>query len=116
MRWAASSSARRTTQSATTASSFRLRWIQTLGHAERTIESLLGSKNLPRPTGTGVGVVRASQNLGRHYYRHLYKLGVDLTGLDVVVDAAFGAAFAVAPYALRKLGATVTELHCENDS
>ena len=83
--------------------------------AERTIESLLGSTDLPRPTGTGVGIVRAAQNLGRHYYRHLYALGVDLHGLHVVVDAAFGAAFAVAPYALRKLGATVTELHCEND-
>lgn len=83
--------------------------------AERRIESLLGSKDLPRPTGTGVGVVRAAQNLGRHYYRHLYALGVDLHGLHVVVDAAYGAAFAVAPYALRKLGATVTELHCEND-
>ncbi len=83
--------------------------------AERTIESLLGSTDLPRPTGAGVGVVRTAQNLGRHYYRHLYDLGVDLRGLHVVVDAAFGAAYAVAPYALRKLGATVTELHCEND-
>ena len=83
--------------------------------AESAIESLLGSKTLPRPDGAGVGVVRSSQNLGRHYYRHLYELGVDLHGLHVVVDAAYGAAFAVAPYALRKLGATVTELHCTNE-
>lgn len=83
--------------------------------AERAIESLIDSKELPRPTGTGVGVVRTAQNLGRHYYRHLYELGVDLRGLHVVVDAAYGAAFAIAPYALRKLGATVTELHCTND-
>jgi phosphoglucosamine mutase len=33
----------------------------------------------------------------------------------VIVDAAFGAAYAIAPYALRKLGAEVTELNCEND-
>jgi phosphoglucosamine mutase len=33
----------------------------------------------------------------------------------VIVDAAYGAAYAIAPYALRKLGATVEELHCEND-
>ncbi len=83
--------------------------------AERAIESLLGSKDAPRPTGIGVGSVRTAQNLGRHYYRHLYERGADLHGLHVVVDAAYGAAFAIAPYALRKLGATVTELHCEND-
>ncbi len=35
--------------------------------------------------------------------------------MHVVVDAAFGAAYAIAPYALRKLGATVTEINCEND-
>jgi phosphoglucosamine mutase len=32
-----------------------------------------------------------------------------------VVDGAFGAAYAYAPYALRKLGATVHEINCEND-
>lgn len=83
--------------------------------AERAIESLLRSEELPRPTGTGVGVVRTAQNLGRHYYSQLYALGVDLRGLHVVVDAAYGAAFAVAPYALRKLGAGVDELHGEPD-
>lgn len=82
---------------------------------ERSIESLVGGAGVPRPTGTGVGVVRTAQNLGRHYYAQLYALGVDLRGIHVVVDAAYGAAFAVAPYALRKLGATVTELHCESD-
>ncbi len=83
--------------------------------AERAIESLLGSKDVPRPTGSGVGIARTAHNLGRHYYRYLYDRGVDLRGLHVVVDAAYGAAFAIAPYALRKLGAIVTELHCEND-
>jgi phosphoglucosamine mutase len=82
---------------------------------EREIESLVDSNELPRPTGVGVGVARVSQNLARHYYRELYESHADLQGLHVVVDAAYGAAFAIAPYALRKLGATVTELHCEND-
>ena len=82
---------------------------------EREIESLVGSDALPRPTGTEVGVARVAQNLGKHYYEELYGIGVDLSGLHVVVDGAFGAAYAIAPYALRKLGADVTEINCEND-
>ncbi len=35
--------------------------------------------------------------------------------MHVVVDGAYGAAYAIAPYALRKMGAIVTEIHCEND-
>jgi phosphoglucosamine mutase len=82
---------------------------------EIEIESLLDSPDLPRPTGIDVGVARIAQNLARHYYRELYEIRADLSGLHVVVDAAFGAAYAIAPYALRKLGAIVTELNCEND-
>jgi phosphoglucosamine mutase len=82
---------------------------------EAEIEALLDSTALPRPTGTGVGVARLSQNLARHYYKELYESHADLRGLHVVVDGAFGAAYAIAPYAFRKLGATVTEINCEND-
>jgi phosphoglucosamine mutase len=82
---------------------------------ENEIESLVGSDALPRPTGTGVGIARLAQNLAKHYYEELYAGAADLTGLEIVVDAAFGAAYAIAPYALRKLGATVHELHAEND-
>ncbi len=82
---------------------------------EDEIEAVVGADDLPRPTGTGVGVARMAQNLARHYYRELTGFGDDLHGVRVVVDAAYGAAFSAAPYALRKLGATVTELHCEND-
>lgn len=83
--------------------------------AEREIESCQKSPALPRPVGTDVGSARVAQNLGRHYYEHLYAIGGRLNGLHVVVDAAFGAAYAIVPYALRKLGAEVSELHCEND-
>jgi phosphoglucosamine mutase len=82
---------------------------------EREIESLIESDRLPRPTGTGVGVARTAQNLGKHYYDELYGTGVELQGTRVVVDGAFGAAYAMAPYALRKLGAEVREINCEND-
>jgi phosphoglucosamine mutase len=82
---------------------------------EDRIEASLDSLELARPTGTAVGTARAAQNLGRHYYRELYEAAEDLRGLHVVVDGGFGAAYAIAPYALRKLGATVTEINCESD-
>lgn len=83
--------------------------------AERQIEAAMDSPALPRPIGTAVGVARAAQNLGRHYYHELYAGQPDLRGLQVIVDAGFGAAYAIAPYVLRKLGANVVELNCEND-
>ena len=82
---------------------------------EDEIESLIEASDLPRPTGTDVGVARIAQNLGSHYYRQLEQASRDLSGMHVVVDGAFGAAYAVAPYVLRKLGATVTEINCESD-
>ena len=86
-----------------------------LDESEREIESLIETDTLPRPTGTGVGIARTAQNLGKHYYDELYGTGADLRGLRIVVDGAFGAAYAMAPYALRKLGADVREINCEND-
>ena len=82
---------------------------------EDEIATVLDDPGLARPTGVAVGTIRAAHNLGRHYYHELQAGQPDLSSLHVVVDAGFGAAYAVAPYALRKLGATVTELHCEND-
>ncbi|MBV8372645.1 MAG: phosphoglucosamine mutase [Candidatus Eremiobacteraeota bacterium] len=82
---------------------------------ENEIEQRIEATDLARPTAEGVGVARVAQNLTRHYYAELYESQADLGGLHVVVDAAYGAAFAIAPYVLRKLGATVTELHCESD-
>jgi phosphoglucosamine mutase len=82
---------------------------------EDAVEAMIDSPELPRPTGTKVGTARVAANLGRHYYRELYDGARDLQGLHVVVDSGFGAAYAIVPYALRKLGATVTEINCEND-
>ncbi|MFZ0365094.1 MAG: phosphoglucosamine mutase, partial [Candidatus Cybelea sp.] len=81
---------------------------------EDRIEALLDSPDLPRPSGTAVGTAQVAQNLARHYYSELYEGSQSLAGLHVVLDGAFGAAYAIAPYALRKLGADVTELNCEN--
>jgi phosphoglucosamine mutase len=82
---------------------------------ENEIEALIDAKDLPRPAGSDIGVASLAQNLGKHYYDELYARAADLTGLTVVVDGAFGAAYAYAPYAIRKLGATVDEINCEAD-
>lgn len=82
---------------------------------EREIEAALEADGLPRPVGTDIGRARLAWNLGRHYYDELYSGEPKLEGLRVVVDAGYGAAYAIAPYALRKLGASVVELNCEND-
>jgi phosphoglucosamine mutase len=82
---------------------------------EDEIEALIDAHDVPRPTGTEIGVASVAQNLGKHYYDELYDRAENLAGLTIVVDGAFGAAYAYAPYALRKLGATVHEINCEND-
>jgi phosphoglucosamine mutase len=79
------------------------------------IEALLDSSDFPQPTGIDIGVATLSLNLGKHYYDELYARAADLRGLVVVVDGAFGAAYQYAPYALRKLGATVHEINCAAD-
>jgi phosphoglucosamine mutase len=83
--------------------------------SEDEIELLVNAENLARPTGVDIGVARLSQNLAKHYYEELYGVEANLDGLNIVVDGAFGAAYAIAPYAFRKMGATVTEINCEND-
>jgi phosphoglucosamine mutase len=82
---------------------------------EDRVARLVNSSELPRPSGTAVGIARLAQNLGRHYYRALYEGAADLSGLHVIVDGGCGAAFAIVPYALRKLGARVTEMNCDAD-
>ncbi|MFN2449219.1 MAG: phosphoglucosamine mutase [Candidatus Baltobacteraceae bacterium] len=82
---------------------------------EDEIEALVHSEDLPRPTGADIGVASVAQHLGKHYYDELYARAGDLSGLTVVVDAACGAAYQHAPYALRKLGARVHEINCEAD-
>lgn len=81
---------------------------------EDRIEAAL-REPLARPIGTAVGTARVAQNLGRHYYDELFADATDLSGLHVIVDCGFGAAYAIAPYALRKLGAAVVEMNCEPD-
>lgn len=82
---------------------------------EDEIESLVGSADIERPIGTGVGMARSAYNLGSHYINTVVRSGGDLSGMIIVIDAAFGAAFSVAPVIFKRLGAEVVALHCEGD-
>ena len=82
---------------------------------EDTIERLLDSETLPRPIGLDVGMAKVSRGLIDRYFFSLLEAGTELSGMTVVVDAAFGAAFEVGPNVFRRLGATVIPLNAEDD-
>jgi len=70
---------------------------------------------LPRPTGDRVGEILERRRVVRTYERHCIALGAPLKDATVVVDGAYGAAYAIAPRVLRALGASVVPLHCKPD-
>jgi phosphoglucosamine mutase len=72
-------------------------------------------QELPRPTGVGVGVIRDAQKMVSGYVDHCVDKGSDLGGKTIVIDAAYGAAYDIAPRVFRRLGASVVRLHCRND-
>lgn len=83
---------------------------------EREIERLLDADGtLPRATHEHVGIARTAHGLVDCYFATLMETGGDLSGLTVVVDAAFGAAYLVGPRALSRLGAKVVPIHDAND-
>ncbi|HUA10701.1 MAG TPA: phosphoglucosamine mutase [Solirubrobacteraceae bacterium] len=66
------------------------------------------------PTGGEIRDLRAAdedylRELGEHF------AGLDLAGLDVLLDCANGATYSVAPEIFRRLGADVTVVHAEPD-
>ena len=82
---------------------------------EDAIEARL-REDWARPTGGGIGRVRALADGPERYVAHLMSvLPNRLDGLTVVVDAAHGAASLVAPRALRAAGAEVVAIGCEPD-
>lgn len=60
---------------------------------------------------------RINDAAGRYieFCKSTFPGNLDLLGLSVVVDAAHGAAYAIAPQVFRELGAEVTTLGCEPD-
>ena len=69
-----------------------------------------------RPLGAAVGRVRRDRSLGQRYVDHLLStLPHRLDGLRVVVDAAHGAAYEIAPAVLRAAGAEVVAIGDQPD-
>jgi phosphoglucosamine mutase len=64
----------------------------------------------PAAPSSGVGRVRELRGAAEDYLRELHVRfqGLDLSGLDVLLDCANGATYRVAPEIFRRLGATVT--------
>jgi phosphoglucosamine mutase len=69
------------------------------------------------PTGTAVGTTIVLEQASECYIEHavaiLRSQGIDLAGLRVVVDCGHGASSVTTPEALRRLGATLTELNTD---
>jgi phosphoglucosamine mutase len=63
-----------------------------------------------RSTGSAIGHVRELRGAGEDYLRelHTHFAGLDLGGLDVLLDCANGATYQVAPEIFRRLGANVS--------
>jgi phosphoglucosamine mutase len=80
---------------------------------EDEIEALVDSDAGPRPTGRGVGRMLAVEDARDRYLKHLERslTSATLDGMRVVVDCANGAASAIAPELLRRLGATVVAIN-----
>jgi phosphoglucosamine mutase len=82
---------------------------------EDAVEAHL-SEEWPRPVGAAVGRVRDHADAFEQYLDHLLStLPNSLDGLKVVVDCANGAAYRVAPEALRRAGAEVIAIGTEPD-
>ncbi|MDQ7821946.1 MAG: phosphoglucosamine mutase [Candidatus Eremiobacteraeota bacterium] len=84
---------------------------------ERIEELVLAPEDtLPRPVGEDLGRVTPVLIAEDMYCDHVKKsVGGSLTGIKVVLDCAFGAAFRLAPRIFTELGASVIALHDEPD-
>ncbi len=88
---------------------------QTTGQGARGDNGPDSEGEAGRPTGEAIGIARTAYGLIDRYFATLLEAGSDLRGLVVVLDAAFGAAYAIGPRVFAQLGATVVALHAEND-
>jgi phosphoglucosamine mutase len=83
--------------------------------AEVEIEQLMANDRLlaPRTTGPAIGRAEKLEDArGRYvvFLKQTFPSDLSLDGVRVVVDAAHGAAYRVAPLVLQELGATVTAI------
>lgn len=90
---------------------------------EDRVEVLLQRTDEDRPVGRQIGRRRQRMDLVERYAEHLVDIGrtavsgrsAPFRGLHVVVDCANGAAAAVSPRVLERLGCRVTALHASPD-
>ncbi len=83
-------------------------------HVEDAVEAALQG-SFPRPVGVDVGVPTDLVDAEERYLRFLVQHAPRVSGLRVVVDCAYGAAYRVAPKLWSLLGAQVVALHHEPD-
>ncbi|MFI6428653.1 phosphoglucosamine mutase [Rhodococcus oryzae] len=85
--------------------------------SEDRIEAAIADRDLiPRPTGAGIGRVRAATDAAERYLENLARATTHrVDGLTVVVDCANGAASTVGPEAYRAAGARVIAIHADPD-
>lgn len=81
---------------------------------ECRIEKLIQEwEHIPRAFREHIGNVQRDDDLIEQYIAHLIaSAGCSLKGMRVVVDAANGAAYSIAPRVLSQLGAEVIPIHC----
>lgn len=78
------------------------------------IERLVRKGDGPRPEGRAVGAVADAAEEAERYLEHVVSAGrARLDGMRIVVDCAYGAAYRLAPEALRRLGADVLPMNAE---
>jgi phosphoglucosamine mutase len=81
---------------------------------EREIEALLDNPDsIPRAAPHRIGQVKSfDDSIGRYveFAKQAFPRGLRLDGLRIVIDAANGAAYKTAPWALYELGAEVVEI------
>lgn len=83
---------------------------------EEAIEEAMASPGDGRPSGTDVGTFADLQSSSDLYVDHLLgSIGGSLSGMRVVLDCAYGAAFEVGPRAFKEARAEVIALHAEPD-
>lgn len=90
--------------------------LKTSEEIEARIEEVATAPPTDLPVGDDVGTASDLDDAGDRYVDHLLgSLNEPLDGLRVVVDCAYGAAFALAPRAFREAGADVQAIHAEPD-